>query len=137
MQLGMIGLGRMGAAGRALQLIIGRLADVHPELGLSLNARLRVPEEVEPLAQSVLIEAVRNASKHADPTQVDVTVERIDDTFVMEVCNDGVHGRPRPQSGMGLRLAALEAIQAGGIIEFGEREPGIWRVRLAVPLERA
>ena len=37
--------------------------------------------------------------------------------------------------GMGLRLAALEAIQAGGIVEFGEREPGIWRVRLAVPLD--
>ena len=55
----------------------------------------------------------------------------------MEICNDGVHGRPRPASGMGLRLAALEAIQAGGIIEFGEREPGIWRVRLAVPLDRA
>jgi signal transduction histidine kinase len=114
----------------------GRLADVHPELGLSLNANLRVPDEVEPLAQSVLIEAVRNASKHADPTSVDVSVERIDDTFVMEICNDGIHGRPRPASGMGLRLAALEAIQAGGIIEFGEREPGVWRVRLAVPLGR-
>jgi signal transduction histidine kinase len=135
-------LGRpLGRMARPTQMTFaeefGRLADVHPELGLSLNANLRVPEEVEPLAQSVLIEAVRNASKHADPTQVDVSVERIDDTFVMEVCNDGVHGRPRPQSGMGLRLAALEAIQAGGIIEFGEREPGIWRVRLAVPLERA
>ena len=135
-------LGRpLGRMARPTQMTFaeefGRLVDVHPELGLSLNAKLRVPNEVEPLAQSVLIEAVRNASKHADPTQVDVSVERIDDTFVMEVCNDGVHGRPRPQSGMGLRLAALEAIQAGGIIEFGEREPGTWRVRLAVPLERA
>jgi hypothetical protein len=37
---------------------------------------------------------------------------------------------------MGLRLAALEALQAGGIVEFGEREPGTWRVRLAVPLDR-
>jgi signal transduction histidine kinase len=115
----------------------GRLVDVHPELGLSLDADLRVPEELEPLAQSVLIEAVRNASKHADPTQVEVSVKRIDDAFVMEICNDGVHGRPRPASGMGLRLAALEAIQVGGIIEFGEREPGVWRVRLAVPLGRA
>ena len=115
----------------------GRLADIYPGLGLSLDAELRVPDQLEPLAQSVLIEAVRNASKHADPTQVDVSVRRIDDTFVMEVCNDGLHGRPRPASGMGLRIAALEAIQAGGIIEFGEREPGTWRVRLAVPLERA
>ena len=37
---------------------------------------------------------------------------------------------------MGLRLAALEALQAGGVVEFGEREPGAWRVGLAVPLER-
>ena len=95
-----------------------------------------MPPQLEPLAQSVLIEAVRNAAKHAEPTQVDVSLGRIDGTFVMEICNDGVHGRPRPASGMGLRLAALEAIQAGGIVEFGEREPGIWRVRLAVPLGR-
>jgi signal transduction histidine kinase len=82
----------------------------------------------------VLIEAVRNAAKHATPTEVDVSLQRLDGAFVMEICNDGVQGRSRPASGMGLRLAALEAIQAGGIIEFGEREPGIWRVRLAVPL---
>ena len=113
-----------------------RLAHVHPDLGLKLTPDHPVPEELEPLAQSVLIEAVRNASKHADPTEVDVSLRRIDGAFVMEVCNDGVHGRPRPASGMGLRLAALEAIQVGGIIEFGEREPGIWRVRLAVPLGR-
>ena len=25
---------------------------------------------------------------------------------------------------MGLKLAALEALQFGGIVEFGEREPG-------------
>ena len=113
-----------------------RLADLHPDLGLRLVEEHDVPEELEPLAQSVLIEAVRNAKKHAVPTHVEVSLRRLDAAFVMEVCNDGVHGRPRPASGMGLRLAALEAIQAGGIVEFGEREPGIWRVRLAVPLGR-
>ena len=116
---------------------VDRLADQHPELGIALTASEEVPAELEPLAQSVLIEAIRNARKHADPTVVDVSLRRIDRAFVMEICNDGVHGRPQPASGMGLRLAALEAIQAGGIIEFGEREPGIWRVRLAVPLDRA
>ena len=40
-------------------------------------------------------------------------------------------------TGMGLRLAAIEALQLGGLVEFGEREPGTWRVRLAVPNERA
>jgi len=120
-----------------LRAEVARLADQHPELGIALAAGEEVPAQLEPLAQSVLIEAIRNARKHADPTVVEVTLQRLDRAFVMEICNDGVHGQPRPASGMGLRLAALEAIQAGGIIEFGEREPGTWRVRLAVPLDRA
>jgi signal transduction histidine kinase len=85
----------------------------------------------------VLAEAVRNARKHAAPSHVEVTLQRQDGAWVMEVCNDGVHGRSRTISGMGLRLAALEALQVGGLVEFGEREPGTWRVRLAVPHERA
>jgi hypothetical protein len=41
---------------------------------------------------------------------------------------------PPPTTGMGLKLAALEALQAGGIVEFGEHGEGVWRVRLAVPV---
>jgi hypothetical protein len=63
-----------------------------------------------------------------------VRVGRIDGAFVLEVSNDGVTGRPR-RAGMGLRLAAFEALQNGGIVEFGEREPGTWQVRLVVPRE--
>jgi hypothetical protein len=36
---------------------------------------------------------------------------------------------------MGLRLAAFEALQLGGVVEFGERAGGSWQVRLVVPLE--
>jgi signal transduction histidine kinase len=97
------------------------------------SAEADVPRELESLAQSVLVEAVRNAHKHAQPTRVEVRVERQEGAWVMEVCNDGVRGRSRTISGMGLRLAALEALQVGGLVEFGEREPGVWRVRLAVP----
>ncbi len=86
----------------------------------------------------MLIEAVRNAEKHATPTRVEVRMAQEDGAWVMEVCNDGVVGRPAATvSGMGLRLAAIEALQLGGLVEFGEREPGTWRVRLAVPHERA
>ncbi len=100
------------------------------------SAAVGVPPELEPLAQSVLVEAVRNARKHADPKQVEVTLARRDGTWVMEICNDGVGERGRTISGMGLRLAALEALQVGGLVDFGKREPGTWRVRLAVPHER-
>jgi signal transduction histidine kinase len=112
---------------------VSRLAGAHPHLGLSLveGSRDDVPPPLEPLAQSVLIEAVRNAGKHAQPTHVDVRLGRADGAFWMEVVNDGVTGaRRRP--GMGLRLAALEALQSNGVIEFGEREPGTWQVRLVV-----
>jgi len=34
---------------------------------------------------------------------------------------------------MGLRLAALEAIQHGGVLEFGPMDSARWRVRLVVP----
>jgi signal transduction histidine kinase len=115
---------------------IDRLRREHRDLAIRLtpgSERVKVPAELESLAQSVLAEAVRNAHKHAKPTRVEVTLDATDGTLSLEVANDGVTGRPR-QTGMGLRLAALEALQAGGIVEFGEREPGTWRVRLAVPM---
>jgi signal transduction histidine kinase len=87
---------------------------------------------LEPLAQSVLIEAVRNAHKHASPTRVSVRVGRADGAFWLEVVNDGVTSVQR-RAGMGLRLAALEALQSNGVVEFGERDPGTWQVRLVVP----
>lgn len=97
-----------------------------------------VPAELEALAQSVLREAVRNAAKHAEPSSIDIALGRPDGTFVLEVLNDGVAGRrPRPASGMGLRLAAFEALAQGGVVEFGPAGKGRWRVRLAVPLGAA
>jgi signal transduction histidine kinase len=122
--------------GTTLIAEIDRLQRAHPDLGLRLTPASRqspVPRALEPLAQSVLAEAVRNAHKHATPTRVDVRVCADDGTFILDVVNDGVRA-PAHSTGMGLRLAALEALQLGGIVEFGQREPGTWRVRLAVPL---
>ncbi|MGO9885802.1 MAG: GAF domain-containing sensor histidine kinase [Solirubrobacteraceae bacterium] len=126
----------LGRAPRATQTTltaeVERLSHAHPELGLALEAQAEVPESLEPLAQSVLREAVRNAGKHARPSRVEVRVRDADGAFVLEVVNDGVTSARR-QAGMGLRLAALEALQSGGVVEFGERESGAWKVRLVVP----
>ena len=111
---------------------LARLAGAFPELGLELEDGTPVPASLEPLAQSVLREAVRNARKHADPSRVTVRLRDVEGAFVLEVVNDGVRHMPR-RAGMGLRLAALEALQSGGVVEFGEREPGLWQVRLVVP----
>lgn len=122
------------ATGTTLFAEIDRLARMHPDLGVTLEsgAEDAVPVALEPLAQSVLTEAVRNAHKHASPTQVSVRVGRVDGAFELEVVNDGVRGHG-PRAGVGLRLAAFEALQSGGVVEFGEREPGTWQVRLVVP----
>jgi signal transduction histidine kinase len=103
------------------------------ELRLSWPADVAVPPELEPLAQSVLSEALRNIAKHAVASGIDVDVSRDADTFMLEVRNDGVHGGVRG-AGMGLRIAAFEALQHEGVVEFGPTEPSGWRVRLVVPL---
>jgi signal transduction histidine kinase len=131
----------LGRAPRATQTTfvaeVERLGRVHPDLGVTLEAGGEgdVPPGLEPLAQSVLAEAVRNAHKHATPSQVSVRIGRRDGAFVLEVANDGVADGRRRRAGVGLRLAALEALQSGGVVEFGEREPGVWQVRLVVPDE--
>jgi signal transduction histidine kinase len=124
------------ATGTTFVAEVERLARVHPDLGVRLETGHEgdVPAPLEPLAQSVLAEAIRNAHKHSSPTRVSVRVARVDGTFVLEVANDGVKGKRRP-AGMGLRLAALEALQSGGVIEFGERDRDTWQVRLVVPID--
>jgi signal transduction histidine kinase len=115
---------------------VRRLQLKHPDLGIATSPETSpgAPPELEALAQSVLAEAIRNAHKHAHPTCVGVRTLTADGTFVLEVSNDGVEGGER-RPGVGLRLAAMEALQAGGVLEFGERETDTWQVRLVVPYE--
>jgi signal transduction histidine kinase len=98
------------------------------------DERLRIPSALEPLAQSVLAEALRNAAKHAHPSRVRVRVARSNGAFVLEVANDGADEATSQGGGMGLRLAAFEALQHGGVLEFGAPVAGVWRVRLMVPM---
>jgi signal transduction histidine kinase len=107
-----------------------------PPVRVTWPPEVTVPPDVEPLAQSVLAEALRNLAKHATPTQVVVLVGSDADTFTLEVRNDGV-GPGARGAGMGLRLAAFEALQHGGMLDFGAREADQWRVRLVVPLSGA
>lgn len=128
------------------------LAPVPPETGTTLAAELErarttfvvpvqvewpeavaVPPDLEALAQSVLGEALRNVAKHARASRVCVSVARDEDTFTLRIANDGARGGPRG-AGMGLRLAAFEALQHGGVVEFGPAGEEEWRVRLVVPL---
>jgi signal transduction histidine kinase len=120
--------------GTTLAAEVARLVQAPgPKVQVVWPDEVAVPAEVEALAQSVLAEALRNIAKHANPSVVEVMVGGDDDTFSLEVRNDGVSAGARG-AGMGLRLAAFEALQHGGVVDFGAPDQGRWRVRLVVPL---
>jgi signal transduction histidine kinase len=121
--------------GTTLASELDRLSAEHPDLGICIEGVVAaVPAALEPLAQSVLTEAVRNARKHADARRLLVRTHTREGTLVLEIENDGVPALRAASTGVGLRLAALEALQAGGLVEFGQRAPGTWQVRLVVPM---
>jgi signal transduction histidine kinase len=123
--------------GTTLAAEVARLVQAPgPRVRVTWPDEVAVPSGVEPLAQSVLAEALRNIAKHATPSAVEVVVAGDEDTFSLEVRNDGVAPGARG-AGMGLRLAAFEALQHGGVVDFGAPDEGLWRVRLVVPLAEA
>jgi len=119
---------------------VERLRRAHDriEIRTSLEPGVEVPLAHESLAQSVLGEAVRNALKHGSPTALDVALERKgDDAIALTVDSDGARPGQHPNGGLGLRLAAVEALQAGGLLEFGARGDDGWRVRLLLPADES
>ena len=54
-------------------------------------------------------------------------------TLRLAVSNDGLSPAAGPGTGMGLRMAAFEALGRGGVLEFGSDRRDRWRVRLVVP----
>jgi signal transduction histidine kinase len=134
--IGSAGSSLMDLADGGLRSELDRLGRQYKRLPLVVDWRdgAEVPERFEPLAVSVLNEALRNAEKHAEPSEVRITIEAPEGAFRMEVRNDGLDGHARRGgiSGMGLRLASYEAMQRGGMLEYG-REEDRWRVRLVLP----
>ncbi len=123
------GAGRISAAAARAAGASGFIAKDRPAAEIATAVRvIATGREVFPVEESPSGTPLTDRERDV--------LELGDGALVLEVVNDGVSGRPR-QTGMGLRLAALEALQVGGIVEFGEREPGTWRVRLAVPVDRA
>ena len=118
---------------------VSRLSHEHPEVAVELEVApgMQIPSRLEPLAQSLVAEALRNALKHAKPTRVVVRITAHNGALVLDVVNDGVAETSSRHTGMGLRLAAFEALQQGGVIEFGQTDTSEWRVRLLVPAEGA
>lgn len=118
---------------------LGRLADEHADAHLTVDwaPDAEIPAALEPLAQTVVCEAVRNARKHARPTRIAVAVERDGDAIAVAIVNDGVGPDAPAGAGVGLRLAAFEALEFGAAVDFGRTPPDRWHVRLMLPVPAA
>jgi len=115
-----------------------RLVDAHADgLVVRWQPEVDIPDQFEPVTQSVLGEAIRNARRHAEPTRIDVSVEGDDDTVALEITNDGVGPAQLGGTGMGLRIAAFEALQHGASLNFGPTGTDHWHVRLVLPRPEA
>lgn len=119
----------------SLAHVLERLLERRPDLKLEWEEGVEVPPDLEAVAQSVLAEALRNADRHSQPSRIEIRVASDGDTFSLAVENDGAgDGKETRGSGLGLRLAALEALRYEGLVEFGAAHGGRWRVRLVVPV---
>jgi signal transduction histidine kinase len=119
-----------------LRRTLQRLQDEDPRVRVRWQSTVRVPRRLESLTQTVLAEALRNAAKHADPTEIAVEVSGSNGTLAFEITNDGVKEPPSEQTtGLGLRLASIEALQHEGVVEFGPLDNQRWRLRLVCPTE--
>jgi nitrate/nitrite-specific signal transduction histidine kinase len=120
---------------KGLAQMLVRLQDRRPELRVEWEPGLEVPTDLEPVAQSVLAEALRNADRHSEPSLIDIRVGADDGIFSLAIENDGTGaGKDTKGGGLGLRLAALEALRYEGMVEFGAISGNRWRVRLVVPI---
>jgi two-component system, NarL family, sensor histidine kinase DevS len=102
-----------------------------PSLRLGAGLRTQVAGEVADQALAVLREALSNAARHAQASQVDVTVDVSPDGLLsVQVTDNGV-GIPEGGRRSGLRNLASRAEKLGGELLLAPADPGTrldWRI---------
>jgi signal transduction histidine kinase len=106
------------------------------KISLSWQEGLETPVQLEAMACSALVEALRNSEKHAGGSPVEIRVAADGGAFSVEVVNDvpaRSNGNRTSGGGLGLRLLTLEALQNDALVEFGPVDGDRWRFRLLAP----
>ena len=117
--------------------LLARLDEQGIATSLAIPPGLRLPPEAEEAVYRVAQEAIRNAAAHADPSRIDVTVEREEGSAVLTVADDG-SGFPAANGGspsghFGLQLMRDLAAEAGGELGIDSSPGAGTRIRLEVP----
>jgi signal transduction histidine kinase len=101
----------------------------------SIDDRARAESLLLPLAQELVV----NAVKHADPTRIDVRVDHDDGDLVLEISDDGVGidtaqaGRAVQEGHIGLAMVRRRVEDAGGRLDIATRSDGGTRSRVTLP----
>lgn len=107
--------------------------DIEPVVRVSGDVE-DVPEDIAVAVEAVVREGVSNAVRHAEPSQVTVTVSA-DSTLAVEIVDDGI-GIPETVARSGLANLAARARAAGGDARVARRPVGSGtRLTWWVPLD--
>jgi nitrate/nitrite-specific signal transduction histidine kinase len=120
---------------RVMQRLFGVSLVIGSQHALSDEERARCAEEIQ-AALGDLRDAISRPLAPSSPatgTTLRGELERLGRHY-KELDLGGQPADSRRGAGMGLRLAAFEALQRGGVVEFGPEGDDGWRVRLVVPL---
>jgi signal transduction histidine kinase len=93
----------------------------------------RFPAAVEAAAYFFVSEALANAAKHSDATQIVVAAASRDDRLIVEVTDDGVGGAD--PSGAGLRGLQDRVAALGGTLTVGSTRGNGTRLVTEIPVE--
>jgi signal transduction histidine kinase len=94
-----------------------------------------LPDSVSQAAYRIVQEAVTNTLKHADAATLDVRIRYLARELEIDVSDDG-RGGPAKTGGMGL-IGMRERVGIhGGMLEYGPRSGGGFRVRARIPYAR-
>lgn len=127
-------LGEDGLA-QAIRVAVADAAD-----GMEASVRLELPDEidsrVEVAAYRIVVEAVRNAARHAAASTVTVDARVVSEDLVLSVTDDGVGVGGAPV-GVGRRAMAERAEEVGGAVVIADRPGGGTSVTARIPLAGA
>jgi two-component system, NarL family, sensor histidine kinase UhpB len=118
----------------ALAVAFGVQAGVRIARGL--DPGLRLSQEQELVVYRIAQEALTNVARHADATEVQLRLERIDERVILTVRDDG-RGLPPGafRSSQGIRGMRERAMLIGARLAIVEPPDGGTEVQLAIPLD--
>lgn len=122
-----------GGLARALEALARRSA---VPVRVEVRTRTRLPEPVEVAAYYVVSEALTNTAKHAQASEVRVTVEVSDGVLRLSIRDDG-RGGADPARGSGLVGLADRVDALGGTIDVASPVGQGTTLRVALPIEEA